>query len=219
MRDLRNLPTEVLERLADLSDRDLRAWCARQSGDLLEARLHAVEMRENDDGTVGLAGYATVYEHAYDVAGGAPYGWVETMARGACDKSVAERDDVRLLFDHDGIPLARTKSGTMSLDSDAVGLRVDVPSLDLRSPLVQSVRSAMDRLDLDEMSLAFRVLRQSWNGDYTERRITEVKLYDVSVVTYPANPATVVSLRSDEAPGDTKTSGMSLALARALASV
>jgi hypothetical protein len=62
----------------------------------------------------------------------------------------------------------------------------------------------MERGDLDEMSFAFRVTRQEWNEDYTERWINEVNLSkgDVSIVNYGANPHTggLTSLRglSDE---------------------
>ena len=45
---------------------------------------------------------------------------------------------------------------------------------------------------LDAMSWAFQALRQEWNKDYTERRIIEAKAFDQSVVSFPANPATVV---------------------------
>jgi phage head maturation protease len=92
----------------------------------------------------------------------------------------------------------------------------------------------MERGDLDEMSFAFQVIRQEWSPDYTQRDITEVKLFDVSVVTYPANPATSVGLRAadvDSLDDDearelmgrlqarfaTQTSGRSLAAARAQA--
>ncbi len=218
--DLRNLPPQVLARIDEhLGPRPDDAPHRRgldtvQRGRLLEARSHKVELRRTDDGDPILDGYATVYEHAYDVAGGAPYGWAETIAEGACTKSVMERDDVRLLFDHDGIPLARTRSRTLELTSDDIGLHATTPTgLDMKSPLVQSIASAMERGDLDEMSFAFQVLRQEWNEDYTERRILEVKLFDVAVVTYPANPATVAQLRS-EPPA---TRGVSLAFAQAVA--
>lgn len=227
MTDLLTLPEPVLARLArgldlpDVEALDLHQLGvhARQYGQTVEARAREIEVRTNSDGTIGLHGYATVYDHAYDVAGGPPYGWSETIVAGACTKSVNENADVRCLFDHDTFPIARTKSGTMSLESDKIGLLVDVPSLDLASPHVQSVCSAMARGDLDEMSFAFRVLRQKWSDDYTERWILECKLYDVSVVTYPANPATLALLRSQppEPELDAPTRGMSLALALAVA--
>jgi hypothetical protein len=58
----------------------------------------------------------------------------------------------------------------------------------------------MDRGDLDEMSFAFRVTRQEWSPDYSQRDITEVNLNkgDVSIVNYGANPHTagLTSLRT-----------------------
>jgi len=208
MTDLRNLPAEVLERLGN----DPSGIDARQRGNVLEARLTKVEVRADGD-DAEIDGYATVYDYPYDVAGGPPWGWAETIAAGAATKSVQERDDVRLLLNHDGLPLARTRANTLHLESDDVGLHI-AAKLDTRSTLVRDIVSAMERGDLDEMSFAFQALRQEWNEDYTERRILEVKLFDVSLVTYPANPATVAQVR-DEAPS--AAVGMSLAYARALA--
>jgi phage head maturation protease len=94
--------------------------------------------------------------------------------------------------------LARTKSGTMRLAEDSTGLHVEA-DLDPENQDVRDLRSAMRRGDVDEMSFGFRVLRQDWSNDYTQRSITEVSLHkgDVSVVNYGANPATVgATLRS-----------------------
>lgn len=160
--------------------------------------LSKAELRDNEDGTITFDGYATVWEYRYDVCGGpAVGGWTEEVASGAATKTLNERADVKFLFDHAGVPMARTKSGTLKLQADEIGLRVEVPSLDPKSPLVQTIRSAMDRGDLDEMSLAFQAVKSEWNDDYTERRISEMKLFDVSVVTYPANPATVAQIRNE----------------------
>jgi hypothetical protein len=55
----------------------------------------------------------------------------------------------------------------------------------------------VERGDLDQMSFAFRVIRQKWNENRTERLLTELSLADgdVSVVTYPAYPTTSVEAR------------------------
>jgi len=47
------------------------------------------------------------------------------------------------------------------------------------------------------MSFAFRVIRQKYNDDRSQRTLTEVSLADgdVSVVTYPAYPTTSVEAR------------------------
>ena len=211
MADLpKGLPADVAARL------DVGALTARQGGALVETRLSNVEVRMVGDDRAQIHGYATVYEWPYDVAGGPPYGFTETIAAGATKKSVSEKDDVRLLLNHDGMPLARTRSSTMTLASDDIGLLVDA-DLDLRSSSARDAALAMERGDLDEMSFAFQGLRQEWNADYTERIVREVKLFDVSLVTYPANPAASAYLRQPDAAPAAAGRGMSLSLAMAQA--
>jgi len=171
--------------LRDLEDR------ARLVGE--SRAFSTVELRAENDGSVTFDGIASVVDKAYEVHDS--FGsFAETMAKGAFRKSIAEKADVRLLVNHDGVPLARTKSKTLTLTSNP-DLRA-VAKLDAANPRVQEVRSAMDRGDLDQMSIGFRVTRQEWNGDYTERTIREVELFDVSVVTFPASPTTTAQLRT-----------------------
>lgn len=155
-----------------------------------------VELRAEDETTLTFDGVASVVDTPYLVRDS--FGeFEETIVAGAFRKTLREKDDVRLLVNHDGIPLARRagrKGDTLTLTADP-HLRAVAP-LDAGSPLVQTVRSAMDRGDMDQMSIGFRVTRQEWNGDYTVRAIKEVQLFDVSLVTYPASPTTAASLRS-----------------------
>ncbi len=232
LRDLRNLPDEVLQRIS-LGDQEaridgfdidiIRRAGGRQEPVIAEARRltatsNQLEVRDSDEGNPTLDGYATVYEVTYDVFGGPPFGWSEKFADGACDKSVRERDDVRLLINHRDLPLARTMSKTLVLESDDVGLRCE-SELDGDDPDVMRIVPKMRRGDLDEMSMAFRVLRQEWNGDYTMRTIIEVEVLDVSVVTFPANTATVVQLRGELEPEEEpEPTGMSIDLANAIRS-
>lgn len=230
MSDLRNLPPEVLERLATVLRDDKPGDLTRdgldimQRSNVLEARRFATpEVRVEDDGTVVVDGYATVYEYPYEVAGGPPWGWVETIAEGACRKSVLERDRVGLLTNHDsdtafGLALAANYAGSLELESDKVGLRMAatfVPTMRVnvaRDFLLDS----LEQRTADSMSFAFRVTRQEWNEDYTERRILEVRLYDVSVVNYPANPAAVAQIRQERTEPKAST-GIPVSLARAQA--
>lgn len=196
---------------------------------LLEQRRHqpaVMEMREAGATTREFRGFATSYDSWYDVAGGPEAGgWREMVVAGAGRRTINARPDVRLLFNHDGMALARTRSGTLLLEEQDAGLLVDAPELDLRQTLVNDLAISMDRRDTDEMSFAFRVTRQEWNTDYTERRILEYALdiqgSDVSIVTYPANPATVAQMRAavniDELRSHAVSPGMSLDFARAIA--
>lgn len=184
---------------------------------------NAVELRADGD-SARFTGYATSYDYWYEVAGGPERGgWMEMVAKGAGAATLKRKPDVRLLVNHDGIPLARTTRGTMTLAEEGAGLFVDAPALDLRSPLVQSVHSAMSRGDMDEMSFAFRVGDQQWNADYTERIIVTydlaVKGADVSIVTYPANEATVAQMRTEAQIDELRAavrSGLDVRIARHL---
>jgi len=219
-RDLTRLPDEVRARLSegglDLTEAGITV---RQAGNLLEARRRPLELRADEEGNPILDGYATVYEHPYDVAGGPPYGWTETFAAGSCRKSVAERDDVSFLYNHQGLVMASIRARTLILESDDNGLRVEAhpnPKMQFAADVVAMI----ERGDADEMSLAFRAIRQEWNDDYTERRILEARLYDVSSVESGANPATVIQARAErerELEEGRLEGRTSLVLARAMA--
>lgn len=166
---------------------------AAQAREVRAYELHDIELRADDDGKVTFDGIASVVDAPYQVRD--VFGeFEETIAKGAFRKTLAEKSDVRLLVNHEGVPLARTKSKTLKLTA-APDLRA-VATLDPANPDVQRIQSAMSRGDLDQMSIGMRVHRQEWNEDYTQRTIREAELFDVSVVTYPASPTTSASLRS-----------------------
>ena len=156
------------------------------------------ELRKQGD-NLALRGYASVFNAPYDMYGGPEKGgWTEVVSSDAFDQTLREKPDLHLLINHEGLPLARTKSGTLLLSVDKTGLLVDVPNLDRRDPDVQRLEVKMNRGDLDEMSFAFRVKRDEWDEDDSQRTLREVSLHkgDVSVVNFGANPATSVHLRA-----------------------
>ena len=217
--DLRGLTPSVRARLGVRADVDLerpiRGLTVQRAGRICEARSTAhIETRESTDGAPMLVGYASTYDDPYDIGPQDDWGWREIIAPSAAAKSIRERDDVYLFFDHDGLPLASTKDGTLELSEDARGLR-SVGTIDAGSPYSMEVYRRVQRGQLDRMSFAFQVMRERWEDDdgnemsWMEapvRRITEVKLYDTSVVSFPANPSTTVS---------THSGGMSLKEAKA----
>jgi|GEM_PF-872285 len=156
------------------------------------------EFRTGANNTLKFSGYASVFDKGYDVHGGiAAGGWTEYVTRKAFDVTLRANPDVHLLINHDGLPLARTKSGTLRLGVDTTGL-ISEANLDLRDHTVRSLAVKMERGDVDEMSFAFRVKGQQWNTDETERSLTEVSLHkgDVSIVSFGANPHTSATIRS-----------------------
>lgn len=149
-----------------------------------------VEARQSEDGVMRLSGYAAVFNDA-----SVPLPFKERIAPGAFRKTLSEAPDVRLLINHEGLPLARTKNGTLNLTEDDRGLRFDAELADTQE--ARDIYTLVQRGDVDQMSFAFRVIRQNWSKDKSERTLTEVSLADgdVSVVTYPAYPTTSVEAR------------------------
>lgn len=157
--------------------------------------LHkGVEIREDENGEVRVAGYAAVFGEETNIGGM----FSEEIERGAFKDAIG-RDDVVFLINHEGLPLARTRSGTLSLEEDERGLYMEA-SLDASDPDVRSIVPKMKRGDLDKMSFAFIPTRQEWDdeGDMPKRMIQEAQLFDVSIVTTPAYNGTEIGLRSLE---------------------
>jgi len=158
----------------------------------IERRTYTVRDVEarSEDGQMRLSGYAAVFNEA-----SVPLPFREQIAPGAFRKTLQETPDVRLLINHEGLPLARTKNGTLTLVEDEIGLRFDADLPDTTE--ARDLYTLIQRGDVDQMSFAFRVIRQKWSQDRDERTLTEVSLADgdVSVVTYPAYPATTVEAR------------------------
>ena len=151
------------------------------------------ERKENDNNTLLFTGYASVFDKAYGVRDSKGV-YEETIKQGAFKKTLQEQDDVRFLVNHDGIPLARTSSGTLELEEDDYGLFVRA-ELDPSNPTVAEVASAMKRNDLTEISFAFQAIKDEFDESGQNRSVNEARLFDVSVVTYPANPWAGAKLR------------------------
>ena len=149
-----------------------------------------VQARSAEDGTMRLSGYAAVFNES-----SVPLPFKESIAPGAFRKTLSETPDVRLLINHEGLPLARTKNGTLKLTEDERGLLIDAELADTTE--ARDIYKLVERGDVDQMSFAFRVIRQKWSEDRSRRVLTEVSLSDgdVSVVTYPAYPTTKVEAR------------------------
>jgi hypothetical protein len=115
-------------------------------------------------------------------------------------------NDVRLLLNHDpNHVLARTKSGTLKLSQDAVGLRIRAELPDTQT--ARDLAASMKRGDIDGMSFAFEVdpddVKREERDGYELDTVYRVKrLYDVSVVTYPAYPAASANIRATSRAGD-----------------
>lgn len=162
-----------------------------------ERRAYPVQLdvRAQQGGKTLVTGYASVTEEPYemwDMFGA----YSEVVRAGAFAKTLGENPQVQLLLNHEGLAMAYTKAGTLRLSEDGTGLHMEAEVNPARRDVGDMLAALADG-DVDEMSFAFRVMRQNWSPDYEQRDIVEVSLNrgDVSVVNFGANPATMVALR------------------------
>lgn len=139
----------------------------------------------SDDPKFELVGIAASYNTPTSVGGQ----FMEQIAPGAFSRALKEKQDVRALVNHSPFEiLGRVGNGTLILTDSPQGLRC-VIKLDQNNETHRSISASVKRGDIHEMSFAFK---PSPTGEKWERRggqqlrtLTDVDLFDVSVVTYP----------------------------------
>ena len=161
----------------------------------VEFREFTAEMRATGDGNT-FVGYAARFN-----SDSQPLPFVERIMPGAFRKTLGSKRDVRLFINHDsGQVLASKRSGTLRLEEDDKGLRVEADLPDTQS--ARDLKELMRRGVVDSMSFGFTVPRggDSWSDDGSRRELREITLHEVSVVTgFPAYEATSAAVRSLEA--------------------
>lgn len=153
----------------------------------------SLELRDTTEGDgMSFRGYAAVFNSDSE-----PLPFIEQVAPGAFAKSLESRNNIRMLLNHDPAQvLGTTRSGTARVSEDGHGLLVDA---DLPpTSYGQDLSVMMKRGDVESMSFGFSVPQggDEWRDNGTRRILHEVRLHEVSVVTFPAYPATVATVRS-----------------------
>lgn len=170
-----------------------------------EYRCFDVKCEKRADGDKELYivdGYASTYS-PYELYRDEKYIWREQIDPLAFND--ADMSDVVFLRDHVGQVFARTRNGSLKLSIDEKGL---FTSADLGR--TSSARSMFEDIQAglyDRMSFAFKVAEDSYDERTDEdgfrvitRTITKIKrLYDVSAVSFPANPATDIGVSTRSA--------------------
>lgn len=159
----------------------------------------AADGKDGSEGRMVVEGHATTFGQPYNLYEDDEYRIDEQVDAGAfegCDMS-----DVIFQYDHSGRVFARTRNGTLEVETDGTGLYVkaDLGGTEEGRKLYQEIRDGYT----DRMSFGFTItgdkVEESKEGGKTLllRTITKVgKLYDVSAVSIPANDGTDISARS-----------------------
>jgi hypothetical protein len=185
--------------------------------------LPQLEVRAAEgDAPAKIVGYAAVFDQPSVVmADWFLGGFREYVAPGAFTKTLKDGADVRALVNHNpDYVLGRTKSGTLSLREDQRGLYMEItpPATHWADDLLTTMR----RGDMDGSSFGFQAIRERWGTGKTEdgeeideRFVLEARLFDVSVVTYPAYPQTESQVRSLLRTAGLDMDGLTRAISRA----
>lgn len=159
--------------------------------------LGSFEKREEGE-TYKVSGYASTFEPylLMHIDGVDCYERIEPTAFNDADLS-----DVVFLRDHEGRVFARTKNETIKLSVDEHGLfqEADLGSTTASREMYEDIASGL----YSQMSFAFTVDEDDIeeNDDNTMTRVIKRirKVYDVSAVSFPANPTTDIGVSARSA--------------------
>lgn len=141
-----------------------------------------------------IRGMAIVFNKPSENLGG----FREVVRPEAVDRTFREALDVRALVDHDtGKVLGRNKAGTLTLKKTAKGLQVEIDPP--QTTFARDILESVNRGDVSGMSFQFRVMPDGveWTEDDAGmplREIMDMRISEVSVVTFPAYPQTDVQV-------------------------
>lgn len=159
----------------------------------------SVRNNEEEKESRHVEGVAVVFNQKTDL------GWfTEEIDRNAFNDT--KMDDVVLNFNHDdSLLLAGTRNGSLQLDmnEDGMPIEADIVETSTGNDVLKLVKDGL----INKMSFAFTVDYDDpdaieWidkDGDKSHRIVRKIdRLYDVSLVTFPAYEQTSVGLRNAE---------------------
>ena len=167
-------------------------WNKKYNNIIMEKRIFNIttNIEERDVDGVSkevVVGYGSVYNSRSNNLGG----FYEYIEEGAFTPELIEKSDIRALINHDAsLILARSRNGegTLNLKADDKGLRYefDLPDLTYAKDLAVNMANG----NLNQSSFAFTVADDEWSTNDAGENIRTIKkidrLFDISIVTYPA---------------------------------
>ena len=147
---------------------------------------------ETEDKKMEIKGYAVVFNSPET------YGYTEVIDKHALDET--DMSDVVLRYNHNDsfIILARTRNGSLKLNTDDIGLMMNA---NLQDDITdhKNIFNAIKSELIDKQSFGFTVEEDSYDYDTDTRTILKIgKLFDVSVVDQPFYNATDVSVARNQ---------------------
>lgn len=128
-------------------------------------------------------------------------GFYEEVSKGAFDKTLADGHNIYAMYNHNSdMVLGSTKSGSLKLNTDEVGLHFEL-RINSNISYANDLYELVSNGDIDGCSFGFYVLDDEWT--YTEdkvdlRKVKEVELIEVTITPFPAYLDSEASCRSFE---------------------
>jgi len=177
---------------ADIEPPELRSEPVIQTVERRNYPIHELRVSQDDAEEPKITGYAALFNTLSEEM----WGFRERIKSGAFAKTIKDAD-IRSLWNHDSnYVLGRNTAGTLTLREDKKGLAFEIQPPDTQ--WANDLLVTMRRGDVDQMSFGFQTLRDEWmtEEDVTVRTLVEVKLFDISPVTFPAYPGTSAQVRN-----------------------
>ena len=163
----------------------------------IELRMNSFNVIENDeDGKLIVSGYVNETGKQSHLLGSKKK-FKETIQKGAFTRALKKGNNIHFLAEHDENKiLASTRNNSLKLVEDEKGLLMTAEISD--TSYGRDYHTLIKDGILRNMSFGFTVDKDKWNkakdGTYT-REVSELTLYEVSVVTNPAYPQSTISAR------------------------
>ena len=155
-----------------------------------DLKLEVEERSENGEPSYIVRGYASTFEPyvLFEDEGVQYKEQIDPHAFDECDMS-----DVVFRIDHEGAVYARSSAGTLKISVDEHGL-MDEADLS-KTPNARNLFEDIKAGNYPKQSFAFSVREDSYDKETHTRTITKIKkLFDVSPVSFPANPGTELDI-------------------------
>lgn len=152
-------------------------------------------------GVIGtLTGYAATFGTDSQVMSSRehPRPFVERIAPGAFSRSLKDDGSIFMLWQHnEDTPLARSGSNlTLAEDARGLAFTADIPDTSTGRDLLANVRAGV--IDANSFSFSVREGGEVWTKEEGRdiRTLTDVRLFEISPVVFPAYPDTTLAARA-----------------------
>jgi hypothetical protein len=162
-----------------------------------------IEYRQGEDGAPKILMFVPFNSRSVDL-----YGFTESIAPGAFAKTIKDRSrgkaerntDIVALWNHDPLwVLARQANQTLAIQETREGLEA-VAELDGDDSMHRHFARMIETRRVQGTSFGFNAIRDEWDyeedGEAVHRTLLEVRLFEVSPVTFPAYPKSDAEARA-----------------------